>query len=64
MNRSTRRIATPDQEPKRKVFTDADAAVAHLQALYSEAVRYLCDRFTDTLRDGAPDDTRYRAFYP
>lgn len=64
MNRPSTRISTPAQDQHRKVFTDADAAVAHLQALYAEAVRYLCDRFTDTLRDGAPGDTRYRAYYP
>ena len=64
MTRPTPRIVTPGQEPRRKVFDDADAAVAHLQALYAEAVAFLCDRFADTLRDGAPEDTRYRAFYP
>jgi len=57
------KIATPDQgAPKR--FTDAGDAVAHLQTLYRDAAQFLCDRFSDTLRDGAPGDTRFRAFYP
>jgi AMP nucleosidase len=58
------RIATPDQGARAAVFTDADAAVAHLQALYTEATGFLRARFAETLRDGAPEDTRYRAFYP
>ncbi|WP_284265226.1 AMP nucleosidase [Roseicyclus amphidinii] len=57
------KIATPDQgAPKR--FTDAGEAVAHLQRLYREAAQFLCDRFSDTLKNGAPGDTRFRAFYP
>ncbi|MBF9059425.1 AMP nucleosidase [Rhodobacterales bacterium HKCCSP123] len=57
------KIATPDQgAPKR--FTDAAEAVAHLQRLYRDAAQFLCDRFSDTLRNGAPGDTRFRAFYP
>jgi AMP nucleosidase len=57
------RIATPDQGLPRQ-FTDAAGAVAHLQALYTEAATFLCERFVETLRQGAPGDTRYRAFYP
>jgi len=63
ISRPVLKISTPDQgAPKR--FTDADAAVAHLQALYSEATQFLCARFSETLHKGAPGDTRYRAFYP
>jgi AMP nucleosidase len=64
MKQQPARIVTPDQEHQRKLFDTADAAVAHLQALYDEAVRFLCDRFGETLRAGAPVDTRFRAFYP
>lgn len=58
------KISTPDQGARAREFTDAAAAVAHLQALYTEATGFLRDRFAETLRDGAPADTRYRAFYP
>ena len=64
MKQQPARIVTPDQEHQRKLFDTADAAVTHLQALYDEAVRFLCDRFGETLRSGAPVDTRFRAFYP
>ena len=57
-------IVSPDQEKQRKLFENADDAVAHLQALYAQAVQFLCDQFSATLRDGAPDETRFRAFYP
>jgi AMP nucleosidase len=57
------KIASPEQgAPKR--FTDAGEAVAHLQRLYRDAAQFLCDRFGDTLKNGAPGDTRFRAFYP
>ena len=57
------KIASPETgAPKR--FTEAEGAVAHLQKLYRDASRFLCDRFSDTLRGGAPGDTRFRAFYP
>jgi AMP nucleosidase len=59
----TLKIATPDQGPAKR-FTDAAEAVAHLQTLYAQSVRFLCDRFVDTLSNGAPGDTRYRAYYP
>ena len=64
MKNKSARIVSPDQEKQRKLFDNAYAAVAHLQALYAEASRFLCDRFSDTLRGGAPIDTRFRAFYP
>ena len=57
-------IVSPDQEKQRKLFENADDAVAHLQALYAQAEQFLCDQFSATLRDGAPDETRFRAFYP
>jgi AMP nucleosidase len=63
MSEPTLKISTPDQGPHQR-FTDAAAAVAHLQALYTEAAGFLCARFSETLRKGAPGDTRFRAFYP
>ncbi len=62
-SRHALKISTPDQGAPRR-FTDAEAAVAHLQALYAEAADFLCDRFSETLHQGAPGDTRYRAYYP
>jgi AMP nucleosidase len=44
-------------------FRDAGKAVAHLQALYTEATDFLRGRFASAVRDTAPD-RRYRAFYP
>ena len=44
-------------------FTDAAAAVAYLQELYSTATRYLCDAFTESMEHGAPQG-RIRAYYP
>jgi len=64
MTVQTTRISTPDQGQKSMAFTDAAAAVEHLQVLYDEAARFLCDRFSQTLHGGAPTDRRYRAFYP
>ncbi len=59
----THKVVSPQQgEPKS--YTDADAAVAQLQRLYKEAAEFLCSSFADTLSKGAPDATRYRAFYP
>ncbi len=57
------RIQSPDQL-KTAIFTDATEAVAHLQALYAEATQFLCDRFSETVRNGAPGGTRFRAYYP
>jgi len=59
----TMRIQSPDQL-KTAIFTDATEAVAHLQALYAEATQFLCDRFSETVRNGAPGGTRFRAYYP
>ncbi|MCB2134563.1 MAG: AMP nucleosidase [Rhodobacteraceae bacterium] len=46
-----------------EAFTDAEAAVSRLEALYAQATRFLFDRFTDALA-GARPATRVRAFYP
>lgn len=57
------RVHSPDQgEPL--AFTDAGKAVAHLQTLYTQATSFLCERFSQALTSGAPEATRYRAFYP
>ena len=53
MKNKSARIVSPDQEKQRKLFQNADDAVAHLQALYAQAVQFLCDQFSATLRDGA-----------
>ena len=45
------------------VFHDAEAAVAHLIALYDEATAFLRDKFTEAMEKGAPVG-RVRAFYP
>ena len=44
-------------------FDNAEAAVARLQDLYTTATEFLCERFTEVLRDGAPGH-RIRAYYP
>ena len=44
-------------------FRDPDAAVERLMSLYHTATRYLCEKFSDVLHNGA-SDIRYRAFYP
>lgn len=59
----TLHIETPNHgEPV--AFTDAAKAVVQLQKLYSDATQFLCDHFADTLTNGAPEGTRYRAYYP
>ena len=57
------KVRSPDHGEPRD-FTNAEEAVAYLQALYTQATEFLCDSFTATLTDGAPEGTRYRAFYP
>lgn len=44
-------------------FTNAKAAVARLEGLYSEATEFLCDAFATAMASGAPHG-RFRAFYP
>ena len=51
---------TPSQH---EAFTDAAAAVARLESLYSEASDFLCKMFSEHA-GGAQPPARYRAFYP
>ncbi len=46
-----------------EAFTDAEAAVSRLEALYSQAVHFLSDKFNATLLGQRPA-ARVRAFYP
>ena len=55
-------LETPAAPPPES-FTDAAEAVARLEQLYTEATRFLCDRFLEVMRSGAPDH-RIRAYYP
>jgi len=56
------RILTPDC-PAREPFMDAEAAVSRLEALYTQATRFLFDHFSLTLTGEKPK-ARIRAFYP
>lgn len=56
-------LNTPAQ-PASKNFTDAEAAVEHLIALYSGATNFLCDQFLAAMEEGHTPATRIRAFYP
>ncbi len=49
--------------PDDATFDSAQAAVAHLKALYREASRFLCDQFREAMESGRPEG-RVRAFYP
>lgn len=55
-------IQTPDAAGP-DLFTDPQAAVARLVALYDQAAGYLCDAFTAAI-EGRPPKHRVRAFYP
>ena len=55
-------VVSPDL-PGPEEFTDARAAVARLEELYSGAVDFLSARFLEAMRDG-PGGRRFRAFYP
>lgn len=46
-----------------QAFTDADAAVDHLESLYATATGFLTDAF-NRVAAGARTDARFRAFYP
>ncbi|MCC0063362.1 MAG: AMP nucleosidase [Defluviimonas sp.] len=46
-----------------EAFTDAEAAVSRLEALYAQATNFLLDRFGAVLRGDRPE-RRIRAFYP
>jgi AMP nucleosidase len=48
---------------KPEAFTNAEAAVSRLEALYSQAVHFLSDKFNATLLGQRPS-ARVRAFYP
>ncbi len=58
---STMLHSPPAPEPRD--FTDAEAAVACLEALYDQSVRFLVDAFNAIASGGQPEG-RYRAFYP
>lgn len=51
------------ETPAPQSFTDAGAAVAHLETLYKQATEFLSSRFSTAMTDGAPEN-RCRAFYP
>ncbi|SOC18889.1 AMP nucleosidase [Rhodobacter sp. JA431] len=52
---------SPHADPE--TFTDPAAAVARLEALYTEATGFLLTKFNEVLETGA-SPSRYRAFYP
>ena len=56
-------VKTP-QLPAAEEFTDAAAAVARLEQLYSEATQFLCTEFSSVIADGAAVPHRIRAYYP
>ncbi|SDE32410.1 AMP nucleosidase [Ruegeria marina] len=56
------RLITP-QMPEAELFTNAEAAVDRLQALYEQATGFLGDSFARAMQKFEPG-TRYRAFYP
>ena len=58
----TLKIETPPL-PAAEAFTDPEAALARLREIYDGASRFLCEKFTETLKGGVPE-TRFRAFYP
>ena len=58
----TARILTPDATPP-EAFTDAKAAVARLQELYTQSVSFLSEHFSRSSTEGQPP-ARIRAFYP
>ncbi len=53
---------SPPPQPQQS-FTDAAAAVARLEELYSEATAFLAQHFSETVTKGRPS-ARVRAFYP
>jgi AMP nucleosidase len=62
MNDEKAVIRTPDH-PAAETFTDAAAAVDRLEALYTEATRFLSEHFSAAVTGSKPA-TRIRAFYP
>ena len=55
-------MLTPDA-PAAEAFTDAEAAVSRLEALYTQATRFLCGHFSETLKGNRPP-AQVRAYYP
>jgi AMP nucleosidase len=49
--------------PSAELFTDPKAAVDRLCELYSQAINFLSEKFSETIELDAPT-MRYRAFYP
>jgi AMP nucleosidase len=49
--------------PEAGAFSDAEAAVSRLEALYAQSTSFLVDQFRKTLTGDRPQ-TRVRAFYP
>jgi AMP nucleosidase len=56
------RTLSPDI-PGPQSYSDPHAAVRRLCELYSTASTFLCEKFLETLKGGAPT-AKYRAFYP
>ncbi|WP_278922060.1 MULTISPECIES: AMP nucleosidase [Pseudophaeobacter] len=56
-------IAQP-KAPAPENFTDAAAAVARLEELYTQATTFLCDAFIASMAEATARDRRIRAFYP
>ena len=61
-NHAPLEIVSPEAHAPEK-FSDAEAAVDRLCALYDQAVTFLHDRFLDAMATGHPG-VRIRAFYP
>ncbi|MBE1281957.1 MAG: AMP nucleosidase [Rhodobacteraceae bacterium] len=57
------KLCLPPDLPAPETFTDANAAVDRLVALYSSATQYICGEFAKAMARGAPD-CRIRAYYP
>lgn len=51
------------EAPDPQEFTNPEAAVDRLIALYDQATDFLCKSFSDAMANGTPKG-RYRAFYP
>jgi AMP nucleosidase len=54
---------TPEPRPIAQFFTDAEAALDHVCAIYEFQVRHLTDRF-QAFASGRSPEHRVRAFYP
>ena len=52
------------ETPAPESFTDAGAAVARLEELYSQATTFLCDEFISSMAMAEKSTQRIRAFYP